>query len=93
MTKNRKGCKDCMNNVIFNILLPLLIVLAFSATLVYQIFFNKKTIKKHNNVFSKCISYNADIHNSSPSIEEEFEILEKNNIAPNYLANRIGIKK
>lgn len=41
----------------------------------------------------KCISYNADIYDSSPVAEKEFEILQKNNITPNYLLNRIGTKK
>lgn len=41
----------------------------------------------------KCILYNADIYDSSPVTGKEFEILQKNNITPNYLLNRKGTKK
>lgn len=76
-----------------DIIFSLLIILSFLGTLIYQIFFSKINNKNINKFMPKCISYNADIYDSSPVAEKEFEILQKNNITPNYLLNRIGTKK
>lgn len=75
-----------MENIIFSMLLPVVIIIAFLGTLVYQIFFAKSEKKKLYKV-----AYESDNHNSSLQVEEEFKILENNHIEPNYLSNRIGL--
>lgn len=76
-----------------DIIFSLLIILSFLVTLVYQIFFSKINNKNIDKFMPKCILYNTDIDDSSPVTGKEFEILQKNNIAPNYLLNRKGTKK
>lgn len=66
---------------------------AFSRDACLPDFFSKINNKNIDKFMPKCILYNADIYDSSPVTGKEFEILQKNNITPNYLLNRKGTKK
>lgn len=83
--------ENIMNNIWIDIILPATIIIIFLGVLVYQIFFrNKKLTQKNNTNEEETFLYNAHIRNSSPSANEEFKILEKNNIKPRYLAHELG---
>lgn len=81
-----------MNNIFFNLILPLIIIAIFLGVLIYQIFFNKRANKRNDNSQKQCVSYNAHVRNSSPTADKIFQILESNNIEPQFLNHEVGDK-
>ena len=73
-----------MNNIFFNYILPLVIIMIFLGILIYLIFFKHSELKesftqKYNPL------YNAHVSESSIPAEEVFKLLKDNNIDPEFL--------
>ncbi len=68
-----------MNNIFFNLILPLIIIAIFLGVLIYLCFFKKKGKKEHNRL--------SDAHstNSSNPAKDVFDFFKENNIEPQFL--------
>lgn len=74
-----------MNNIFFNLILPLIIIAIFLGVLTYLCFFKQK--KKEQNC-----CYNAHTTDSGISEKEVFAFLKKNNIELQFLNHEAGDK-